>query len=371
LQYLSNQQLDNTESPLPAEPQLDFINLRSDYLNMINKNPDNQSIGEAGDRRSPALASSSTLSPLTPLLDDDMAAQAVMDVLEGSPQFNMEHDFSSYLTSPLDDSPWEDNMLTPPGFGAAGDMGVDILTSPALIDSSETFNGLPLFTDAPLFDLTFDKLNAHNAAQPLFQPALDSMAVSVSPNSSSLDPVSLRSSPQSRQASTSARSASKPRSSAAPSTTAKGRRKSTPTGTRKNVTPESLIPVSAPIQSRNYVAPSATSRKELPAVFARKRKRSLAFGAEEDEEVVAAAVDPTAAPPTATELDAIEAKRRQNTLAARRSRKRKLEHQKELETAVDAERQEKEAWRRRAMALEALCRSHGVKIPAELEEGLR
>jgi len=267
----------------------------------------------------------------------------------------------------LDDSPWEDNMLTPPGFGAAGDLGVDILTSPALIDSSETFNGLPLFSDAPLFDLTFDKLNAHKASQPLFQPTLDQMAVAASPHSSSLDPVSLDSSPQSRAASTSARSVSKPRSTA-PST--KGRRKSTPTGTRKNVTPDSLIPVSAPIQSRNYVVPSATSRKELPAVFARKRKRSLAFGAE-DEEEVAVAVDPSAAPPTASELDAIEAKRRQNTLAARRSRKRKLEHQKELEGAVEVERQEKEAWRKRALALEALCRSHGVKIPPELEEGLR
>lgn len=80
LQYLSNQQLDTIVSPLPAEPQLDFINIRSDYLNMINKSSDNQ----AGDRRSPAQASSSTLSPLTPLLDDDMAAQAVMDVLEGT-----------------------------------------------------------------------------------------------------------------------------------------------------------------------------------------------------------------------------------------------------------------------------------------------
>jgi hypothetical protein len=332
---------------------------------MINNNPDNQSFGEAGDRRSPAQVSSSTLSPLTPLLDDDMAAQAVMDALEGSPQFNMDNDFSSYLTSPLDDSPWEDNMLTPPGFGTADDLGVDILTSPALIDSSETFNGMPLFSDAPLFDLTFDKLNAHNASQPLFQPTSDHVAAVASPHSSSLDPVSLRSS---RAASTSARSVSKPRSTA-PST--KGRRKSTPTGTRKNVTPDSLIPVSAPIQSRNYAAPSVTSRKELPAVFARKRKRSLAFAAEDDEEAVAVAVDPSAAPPTASELDAIEAKRRQNTLAARRSRKRKLEHQKELEDAIEVERQEKEAWKTRAMALEALCRSHGVEIPLELEEELR
>ena len=56
------------------------------------------------------------------------------------------------------------------------------------------------------------------------------------------------------------------------------RRKVTATGIRKGVTPETLLDESAPTQSRNYITPSATSRKEVPAVFARKRTRSTAFG---------------------------------------------------------------------------------------------
>jgi hypothetical protein len=71
-----------------------------------------------------------------------------------------------------------------------------------------------------------------------------------------------------------------------------------------------------------------------------------------------------AAPPT-NELSAIEAKRRQNTLAARRSRKRKLEHQRELETVIDNERAEKDAWKQRALAFEAILNSNGIRIPPE------
>ena len=63
------------------------------------------------------------------------------------------------------------------------------------------------------------------------------------------------------------------------------------------------------------------------------------------------------------DLDAIEAKRRQNTLAARRSRKRKLEYQRELESNVDRLQDEKEQWKRRAEALEAVMRSHGIEVP--------
>lgn len=91
-------------------------------------------------------------------------------------------------------------------------------------------------------------------------------------------------------------------------------------------------------------------------MFARKRARSQAFG-EEDQ----LADD---LPPSTNELDAIEAKRRQNTLAARRSRKRKLEYQRELEDAMDREREEKEAWKSRAMMYEALLKSHGLEVPS-------
>ena len=130
------------------------------------------------------------------------------------------------------------------------------------------------------------------------------------------------------------------------------RRKSAPTGTRKNVTPESLVPHDAPIQPRKYRIPSATSRKELPATFARKRARTSTPGEEE----------PTVGP-TLSEEDAIKTKRLQNTLAARRSRKRKLEYQRELEDAIEAERMDKEMWRAHALILEALLRDKGHEVP--------
>ena len=89
-------------------------------------------------------------------------------------------------------------------------------------------------------------------------------------------------------------------------------------------------------------------------MFARKRARSSAFG-EEDE--LRAEDLPS------HELDAIEAKRRQNTLAARRSRKRKLEHQRNLEMSLEEERTEKEMWKARASMYEAILRSHGLDVP--------
>ncbi|KAA1469610.1 hypothetical protein DENSPDRAFT_773458 [Dentipellis sp. KUC8613] len=137
------------------------------------------------------------------------------------------------------------------------------------------------------------------------------------------------------------------------------RRKSQPTGTRKNVTPETLVPLDAPIQPRKYITPSQTSRKELPVTFARKRARSAAFGADDELAVEDVAV----APVTMTEEEAIKAKRLQNTLAARRSRKRKLEYQRELEDSLEAERQEKEMWKARALVLEALLRDKGHDVP--------
>ena len=133
--------------------------------------------------------------------------------------------------------------------------------------------------------------------------------------------------------------------------------RSLPTGTRKNITPDALIGVDAPIQKRTYVTPSATSRKEVPAAFLKKKRaRSQAFG-EEDELEEDLSVNPN-------DMDAIEAKRRQNTLAARRSRKRKLEYQRDLEASVEREKEEKELWRQRAMLYQALLESHGHEVPS-------
>ncbi|KAJ7434150.1 hypothetical protein FB451DRAFT_1470077 [Mycena latifolia] len=62
----------------------------------------------------------------------------------------------------------------------------------------------------------------------------------------------------------------------------------------------------------------------------------------------------------ATDQEKIEYKRRQNALAARRSRKRKLMHQQQLEEAVERLTREKDIWKTRALTLSSLLRSHGI-----------
>lgn len=275
--------------------------------------------------------------------EDEAAAKAILEVLEASPGYKVEHELSAYLTSPLIDSPWEEDFLTTPALLPGGDMGIDIMASPALLDNDEAYTNAPLFGDEPLFEpLTFEKLNADRDGL-----AFDSL--SLRPSSEALDSPTSSTSPVSPTGGRGKKAAGKQAAKTS-------RRKSAPTGTRKNVTPESLIPVDAPIQDRNYVSESATSRKELPAVFARKRKRASA-DLDNEEDLVA--------PPSTAELTAIEAKRRQNTLAARRSRKRKLEHQRDLETTIENERAEKDAWKQRALAFEAILNSNGICIPLE------
>ena len=352
-QYLSTHQPTDL-GDLSISQQIEFDAICSDYLTMLSS-PNRMDSTSKAEAASPALGAASPP-------EDEAAAKAILKVLEGmvvvvlsrdilssesppaSPSYKVEQELSAYLTSPLIDSPWEEDFLTTPALLPGGDVGIDIMASPALLDNDEVYTNAPLFGDEPLFEpLTFEKLNADRRGL-------------------SLDPLSLRPSPgapDSPTASVSPASSTGGRSkkSAGKQATKTPRRKSVPTGTRKNVTPDSLIPVDAPIQTRKYVSESATSRKELPAVFARKRKRASVDLDDED--------DLLAAPPTSTELSAIEAKRRQNTLAARRSRKRKLEHQRELETVIDNERAEKDAWKQRALAFEAILNSNGIRIPPE------
>lgn len=114
-----------------------------------------------------------------------------------------------------------------------------------------------------------------------------------------------------------------------------------PTGHRKNLAPSALLPVDAPTQPRSYRGPSATSRKDIPAfalasssapvtsTSVSKKRKAVSQEPEEDDE------DDLDEPfkPRMGESE-IEAKRRQNTLAARRSRHRKLAYVRELEEKV-------------------------------------
>jgi hypothetical protein len=127
-------------------------------------------------------------------------------------------------------------------------------------------------------------------------------------------------------------------------------------GMRKN-SPEALIPMDAPTQARRYLTPSATSRKEVPAFFYKMRTASPPSDDEEDELVEEAPA------PNATDQEKIEWKRRQNTLAARRSRKRKVQNLQRLEQTVEQLTREREIWKTRAMALKQILNSHNIVCP--------
>ena len=127
------------------------------------------------------------------------------------------------------------------------------------------------------------------------------------------------------------------------------------TGTPKGITPEALLPLDAPTQPRGPSATSPKGRSSVSTVLTGKRPRAEALEEEEDE---LDAEEPLA--PNMTESEQIEWKRRKNVLAARKSRKRKLEYQRELEESVEKLTLEKDVWRTRALTLRQILQSHGI-----------
>ncbi|KAF8914512.1 hypothetical protein CPB85DRAFT_1219085, partial [Mucidula mucida] len=229
-------------------------------------------------------------------------------------------------------SPFEtpyDDFLTTPLFQDVGE--------PLISDSMDLFGGTDFgafdFSSAPAPDkvaLNVDALFTLSPTTPMLDSIDPSMSLYPSPRLPSDD-------------------------SFAPSSSQRNK----PTGTRKNISPETMVPLDAPTQPRQYRTPSATSRKDLPATFARKRTRSQAFGDDDDDEL-----EPEALGPNATEAEQIEYKRRQNTIAARKSRKRKLEYQQGLENKVEELKVQLEQWRVRAEIYAGVLRSHGLAAAA-------
>jgi len=303
----------------------DFANLCSNYLTMLSQNPGD---GGANDVLAEDTAPVASATEVT----DADTIRSLMDVLNATtPELQMSNDLNEYLTSPLIESPLDDDLLTTPAIGS--DMHADIMTSPLMGDfGNDSFGEFPsLFSE-------FNDAMYQGSKSPHL-PNLDKMYSLETPNTPFIDSPS--DSPFNRKV--------------APLPSAK--RKSTVTGTRKNLTPQSLVPIDAPTQSRSYLTPSTTSRKELPATWRHKRLRTVGPGDEEDQLVEEGLT------PTLSEQEQIEAKRRQNTVAARRSRKRKLEYQRELEESLEQYKRESEMWKQRAMTCQALLRSHHIECP--------
>jgi hypothetical protein len=293
--------------------------------------PEWQSLGDAF----PDFGSS------TPLLGDDepVMADAAAEWLN-EPLFG---DDSPFLTSPLDDfgtSPMETPYSSFLGTPSLRDLDME---SPLITDESPLIAG---------FGDDFDLFGATSAfptveVAPKLPPA--TKLWTFSPSTPALDSI--------EPASTVKGKSSAPVIPAAPTST---RRRSNVTGTRRNLTPAALIPLDAPTQKRTYVTPSVTSRKAVPDAIVKKRLHSVAFSGDDDDDEVLAELSPTA-----SEAEIIEHKRRQNTLAARKSRKRKLEHQQALEGEVQELTKLVTMWRERAMMAQELLRGSGVNLPFE------
>lgn len=280
-----------------------------------------------------------------PELEDWMVA------ITSSPQFQ------EFLTSPVLHTPAQDfesspnetpysDFLSTPLLGMSGD---ELFNSPALESDLPLFAADEYFTSAP------SSIKAKTAELPELPEDLYEMPPI--PETEVINPAWVYCSPPTTHPSLSVTGPSRdpspmPQSS---STAPVTRRRPTATGTRKNINPEKLIPIDAPTQPRHYTTPSATSRKDIPAVFLRKRQRAE-MGDEEDE-----LLEPL--PPNASERDQIEYKRRQNTLAARKSRKRKLMHQQELEAKVEKLQSEVTTWQTRCDVLSKMLQNHGIRPP--------
>ncbi|KAK7051573.1 hypothetical protein VNI00_004552 [Paramarasmius palmivorus] len=129
----------------------------------------------------------------------------------------------------------------------------------------------------------------------------------------------------------------------------------TPSTSRRR-SPDALIPLDAPVQPRHYATPSATSRKDVPSYYLKRRPQPQVSDDEEDELA-------EELPPNATDQEKIEHRRHKNTIAARRSRRRKVVYQQQLEDLVERLTIEKEQWKTRAQMLRQIAESRGIACP--------
>lgn len=340
----------------------DFESLRNNYLNMLAQKPDNP------------VPAKDTMNN-----KELEALQSVADTLLASPEFQ---DVNSFLTSPFEaschdfgtspliDTPYESfgtsPLLDTPLLDEFNTSPIDDspfisdLNTPVLQDGDldmYLFQGMPLIADvgAGMYESVLAPAPPVEKAPVTGSLDMDNL-LKLSPQTPAVDSVY----PSPAMTANDAFPAPPPPQTRASSTKASTRK---PTGTRRNITPAALVPIDAPTQARRYVTPSATSRKEVPAVFARKRNREQA---QLDDDGEPDELEPL--PPNATEKQQIEWKRRQNTLAARKSRKRKLEYQQGLEAEIAELRMDKEKWKTRAEVLRGMLSKQGVVMDSWPEE---
>ncbi|KAK0202179.1 hypothetical protein DFS33DRAFT_1352862 [Desarmillaria ectypa] len=337
-------------APTAPAPLSQFEILQRNYLAMLNHpTSSNSTVDSAAQMQLLTVTPADLLATAGDDFSEALGSSPIFKDLDEFPSANF---LTGAGTSPLVDTPYSDTLDS---FDSSPfDTPLDTFLTTPIFQDGDT----PLISDVdePMMFLSYEELLAAPAPPPppAKVPQLPDMAelYTMSPTSPAtdfIDPTSVYPSPLL----TADQPAPPPTSTPAATRPTKLTPRTSATGTRKNITPETMVPLDAPTQPRRYVIPSATSRKEVPATFARKRSRSAALG-DEDE------LDPP--PPDATDRQLIEYKRRQNTIAARKSRKRKLEHQQQLEDKVETLTLEVEQWRTKAEIYQSILQSHNISF---------
>lgn len=114
------------------------------------------------------------------------------------------------------------------------------------------------------------------------------------------------------------------------------------------------------LANHHHPPPVRVSRSDVPrySIASATRRRSAGSDDEDDTDE-----SPEPLGPDATEQEKIEYKRRMNTLAARRSRRRRLAQFHKLEEDVARLSREKDIWRERALMMERMLSTHGLPCP--------
>ena len=239
-------------------------------------------------------------------------------------------EFRHFMTSPLPD-------LARDSFTSPEETPFEDFLNTPLIDNNDEF-GTPML---PLFPDFEEPLPAEESApKPQYPSRLVGAHYTISPTSPSVD-------------TSFAQPAPAPKLTSDPAPTRS--RVSKSNGIRKGITVDALLDESAPTQPRKYLTPSATSKKDVPSTF-RKRSRSVAFDDESDQLGDDLQLNDT-------ERQQIEQKRLKNTLAARKTRRRKLEQYQNMVKSRDEQKQLKEIWKERAQMLLKTLRKQGVDYP--------
>ena len=325
----------------------------------------------------------------------DASAFALLNLLASPPPLQPLYQLPPTPLSTYASSPFLDELHTPLVYNSSGEFSPEIVDGNNSTTTSPTFNLFEDFDTHQSFNLfNFNKQMANSNA-PQANANHPSLPSTITPTDLGLQlktSLSRESSWDYHPTSSIVQQRVSPADSDIGSTSPppSARSKSsqpTPNGVRKNVTVHDLIPLDAPIQARNYITPSATSRKELPPSVAktfvphsRKRSASTAFTSPTDHDELADE-DPASAeseevlkrrremdPEKAALLEHVEQARRRNTMAARKSRQRKLEHVRGLEEIVERLQSDNEELRRRLGERDDECETLKLRV-AELEKG--